>query len=271
MLIRAMGSPLDGIAFLARSENRVRVLRTIAEEPQTRQKLREDLSMSRTTLGRVLKDFEERNLVRPTGQGYTTTLAADAILEKFVPLLETMEGIQALGEAIKWLPSPAPSLDFSHFRNVDIVTPTDANPSKPFDFVAERFRMVDEIRTLARTVPGRFRTLGHEVSVEEAVDVELVIQASWFDSLPPESDRLAHWRDRAARNEVWTYDEDVPLSVHICDDSVIVWLSEDHENKRVIQGVLVSENPVVLSWAESLYEEYRSEAKPLDPEVLPEA
>lgn len=265
-----MDAPLEGIAFLARSENRVRVLRTISEKTRTRQQLREDLPMSRSTFGRVLNEFEERDLVRRSEHGYTTTPAAEAILEKFVPLLETIEGIQNLGEVIEWLPPPVRSLDFRHLRLADVITPTEANPSRPFDCVVERFRRADEIRTLARTVPGRFRTIGHELSVEGTVDIELVIQATWFDSLPPEPDRLKHWRDRAARNEVWTTDEDVPLTFHICDDSVIIWLSEDYEDKRVIQGVLACENQVVLSWAESLYQEYRAEAEPLDPMMLPE-
>lgn len=267
---RGMDTPLNGIAFFARSENRVRVLRAISEETQTRQQLRENLSMSRSTFGRVLNEFEERDLIRRSGHGYTTTPAAEAILEKFLPLLETMEGIQNLGGAIEWLPPPVRSLDFRHLRSADVITPTEANPSRPFDFVAERFRRADEIRTLARTVPGRFRTIGHELSVEGTVNVELVIQASWFDNLPPEPDRLKPWRDRAARNEVWTIDEVVPLTFHVCDESAIIWLSEDYEDKRVIQGVVASENPVVLSWAESLYQEYRAEAKPLDPTILPE-
>lgn len=265
-----MDTPLEGIGFLARSENRVRVLRTISEGPRTRHWLREDLPMARSTLGRVLNEFEERDLIKRSEHGYTTTPAAEAILEKFVPLLETMEAIRNLGEVIEWLPPPVRSLDFRHLRSADIITPTEANPSRPFDFVVDRFRKADEIRTLARTVPGRFRTIGHELSVEGSSDLELVIQASWFDNLPTESDRLQQWRDRAARNEVWTVDKDVPLTVHICDGSVIIWLSEDSEDKRVIQGVLASENPVVLSWAESLYQEYRAEAEPLDPMMLPE-
>jgi predicted transcriptional regulator len=219
----------------------------------------------------VVNEFEERDLIRRSENGYTTTPAAEAILEKLLPFLDTMEGIQNLGNIIEWLPPPVRSLDFRHLRNADIVTPTDTNPTEPFDFVAQRFRRANEIRTLARTVPGRFRDIGHDLSVDGTVDVELVIQASWFDSLSSEPDQLKYWRDRAARNEVWTTDQDVPLTVHICDDSVIIWLSEDHEGKRVIQGVLASDNPVVLSWAESLYHEYRDEAKPLDRMILPDS
>lgn len=265
-----MDAPLEGIAFLARSENRVRVLRTISEETRTRQQLREDLPMSRSTFGRVLNEFEEHDLVSRSEHGYSTTPAAEAILEKFVPLLETMEGIQNLGELIEWLPAPVLSLDFRHLRSADVITPTEANPSRPFDFVVEQFHRADEIRTLARTVPGRFRTIGHELSVEGAVDVELVIQASWFDSLSPGPDRLSPWVDRAARNDVWITDEDVPLTFHICDGSVIIWLSDDSGDKRVIQGVLACENPVVLSWAETLYQDYRAEAEPFDPMNLRE-
>jgi DNA-binding HxlR family transcriptional regulator len=128
-----MDSPLEAIAFLARSENRVQVLRTVADEGRSRQQLREELPISRTTLARILNEFETRGWFARTGQVYTTTPAADAILAMFVPLLETVEGVHNLGEAIDLLPPPARSVEFRHFRDADITTPTTENPAEPFD------------------------------------------------------------------------------------------------------------------------------------------
>ena len=62
-------------------------------------------------------------------------------------------------------------------------------------------------------------------------------------------------------------------STDIVDGTVLVWLcDENHEGEDVlVKGVLESEHPAVISWAESLYEEYLSESEPLDPAMLPRA
>jgi predicted transcriptional regulator len=59
---------------------------------------------------------------------------------------------------------------------------------------------------------------------------------------------------------VWLYDGIVPINVQIVDERVLVWLGE---NRDETAGLLESENPAVLDWAESLYEEYRAQSEPL--------
>lgn len=268
MLSYIMDSPLDGIAFLARSENRVRVLRTIAKEPQTRQRLREDLSISRTTLGRVLNEFEGRDWIRPTGEGYTTTPAADAILAKFVPLLETMEGIYNLGEAIEWLPPPARSLDFRHFRDAKITTATPDNPAASFDRGLKLIREADAYRGLTSTaIPSYVRVL-REGLVQGGLDFEGVIEASFLETLHDEPERADPWYDFAKADTTWVYDGPVPINMHVLDDVALIWLGEHDENDMEVYGLLESDNPSVLAWAESIYQDYRTEADLLDVAML---
>jgi predicted transcriptional regulator len=265
-----MGEPLDAIAFLVRSENRVRVLRTIAAEPRTRQRLREDLSMSRTTLGRVLNEFEGRDWIRPTGDGYATTPAADAILAKLVPLLETMEGIHNLNEAIEWLPPPAHALDFRHFRDAVVTTATPDNPAAPFDRGLALIRDADAYRGLTSTaIPSYVQVLRQRL-VRGELDVGGVIEASFLETLRTNPERADPWYDFADAEATWVYDGPVPINMHVLDDVALIWLGKHDENDLEVYGLLESENPSVLSWAESLYEEYRSEADPLDVAMLPE-
>lgn len=260
MSVRDMDSPVDGIAFLARSGNRVRVLRTIAEETQTRQKLREDLSMSRTTLGRVLNEFEERGWIRPTGEGYTTTAAADAILAKFVPLLETMEGIHNLGEAVQWLPPPAHSIDLRHFRDATVTTATPDNPAEPFDRGLQLIRAADTYRGLTSTaIPSYVEALSEGI-VQNGLTCEGVIKASFLETLRGDQDRVEPWYDLVETGETWLYDGPVPINMHIVDNVALIWLGEHDEDDLEVYGLLESENPSVVSWAESLYEEYRAQA-----------
>jgi predicted transcriptional regulator len=225
--------------------------------------------MSRTTLGRVLNEFEGRDWIRPTGDGYTTTPAADAILSKFVPLLETMEGIHNLGEAIEWLPPPAHSLDFRHFRDAVITTATSDNPAAPFDRGLALIRDADAYRGLTSTaIPSYVQAL-REGLVQGGLDFEGVIEASFVETLHDDPDRADPWYDFADAEATWVHDGPVPINMHVIDDVALIWLGEHDGNDLEVYGLLESKNPSVLSWAESLYEEYRSDADLLNERMLP--
>jgi predicted transcriptional regulator len=265
-----MDSPLDRIAFLARSENRMRVLRTVTAEPRTRHELREELVMSRTTLGRVLNEFEERSLIRSTERGYATTVVADAILEKFVPLLETVEGLETLGEAVEWLPPPARELEFRQFRDAEFTTSTAGNPAEPFDRGLELIRAADRYRGLTSTAIPRYVRVIRDGLVEGRVDTEGVVEASVIETVRNNPERAAPWYDFAEAGATGVYDGRVPINMHIVDDRVLIWLGQRHEDGLDVRGLLESTNPAVLSWAESLYDDYWTAAEPLDPAMLPE-
>jgi len=59
-----MEAPLEEIEFLARSQNRVAVLRLLATESHTRRSLAAATGASQATLGRIPEDFTDRSWVR---------------------------------------------------------------------------------------------------------------------------------------------------------------------------------------------------------------
>lgn len=263
-----MGSPLEGIAFLARSENRVRVLRSLDDDPRSRAELRDELGIPRTTLARILNEFEDRGLIARDGQPYATTETADAVLSKFVPLLETMEGIDALGEAIEWLPPPARELEFANYRDTDIVTPPGEDPTAHFDRGFEAIRAASTYRGLTWTsIPQVFQFLA-DAHLGGRMDVEHVIEARFLETIRDDDERARPWAEVA--DAIRVYDGYVPISMHVVDGRVLVWLGERHGDRLSVHGLLESENREVLRWAESLYEEYRAESVPLDPSTLPD-
>lgn len=247
VLNRSMDSPLEGIAFLARSENRVRVLRLLADGERTRRELREQLTVSRTTLARVLNEFEDRRMITRTGEGYATTPAADAILAKFVPLLETMEGVQNLGEATEWLPPPARSLEFRHRRDADVTASTGENPAEPYDRGLELIRSAERYRGLTSTAIPRYVDVLRDGPVRGRLDFESVTEDSFVETLRDDPERAAPWYDFAEAGTKWMYDGRVPINLHVVDETVSIWLGEGREDDLEVHGLLESENPSVLS------------------------
>lgn len=259
-----MGSALEDIAFLARSESRLRILESLASGDRTTQELREELEIPRTTLSRNLAKLEKRRWITEQAGVYEITPRAVAIVAKFDPLIETVEGIHSLGEAIEWLPPPARDLDYRHFRGCTVTTPTAASPTAPTDRGVELFRTADYHRTLVSTVSPRFVK---EVK-EHQIPGEGIVPASFIETLRADPDRAEPWSEFAATGSVWIYRGDIPIDCHIMDDRVLIWLVERKEDKLDVYGLLETENDVVRSWAEDLFESYRRDADRLDPATL---
>lgn len=264
-------APLDEIQFFANSANSVRVFEALTDGPTTSRDLAEDAGASRSTVARILDEGESRGWIDSQGSRYELTELGEVMIDEFRAYLRTLEGVQHLGEAIAWLPSPAHSLDFRHFRDADIITPTPPTPSEPFDYVAEMIRTATELRSLVELAMTRYIRIIHEQAGEGRLDAELVIQADWFDALVGKPEQVPLWRARVERDEVWAYDGEIPINMHIFDELVVIWMGEELGDDRVIRGVVVTETPAVVSWAESLYDAYRAESDPLDSATLPEA
>jgi predicted transcriptional regulator len=264
-----MEGALEEIQFLANSASRIRVLDALAGDPATRRELQEETGVPRSTAARALDDAEARGWVHSEGSRYRITSAGAARVSEFRDYVETTRGMQHLGEAIDWLPEPARSLDFRHLRNATITTPMETNPTAQFDRGMELVRDAEAYRGLTQnSLPEYMRVLRDRV-VQGRLDFQGVIERGLVDVLSDDPARAALWHDIADR--MWLYDGHVPLNMHVVDGTVLIWLcDEDSDGKDVIvKGLVESDHPAVVSWAESLYEEYRSESEQMDPGMLP--
>lgn len=262
-------SALDAIQFFADSANSVRVFEVLTAGPTTSRALAEQTGASRSTIARILNTGESRGWITSEGSQYELTEVGEIMIAEFRIYLQTVEGIQHLGDAIEWLPEPVQSLDYRHFRTADIITPITPTPSRPYDHVAQKMRATDKVRSLVEVTLPRYVTLISEQVDERQLDAELVIEANWIKTLPTESEQLPLLRARAERDSIWIYDGEIPLNMHLFDDSVAIWLGEERDEERVVRGLLVAEASAIMSWAEDLYEEYRHEGELLDPVTLP--
>lgn len=264
-----MDAVVDDIQFLANSTNRMHLLEALADGTASRRDLQEATGVPRSTAARVLTDAEARDWVRSEGSRYWLTPRGEAVLAAFRDCLAATEGIRHLGPAIEWLPTPAWELGFHCFREAEVTTPTEANPTAHLDRAMDYLRDCESYRGLTQnSLPAYMQTL-HDRVVEGALDFEGVIEANFIDVLRTDPQRAALWRDIA--EWMWLYTGRVPLNMHIVDGTILLWLCGENQagDDVLVKGLLESTHPDVVSWAESLYEEHRADAEPLDPAVLP--
>lgn len=124
--------PLDDLAYLSRSNNRIAVLEELARGAGTRRELREATDVSRATLGRVLEGCQERGWVTTNGMGnghdYSLTPLGDVVVETVTDAMTTLETVQQLRDLAPRIPFDELGLDPRDLEDarITVPSPTDA-------------------------------------------------------------------------------------------------------------------------------------------------
>ena len=264
-----MESTLDAIQVFANSANSVRVFEALADGAMTSSGLAEQTGASRSTVARILDEGESRGWIESEGSLYELTYMGEFMIEEFRTYLRTVEGTQQLGEAINYLPEPARELNIRHLREAAVTVPTTDRPDARLNRALELYETGDMYRGLTQIGPHVIVQTLADLVERGQLEVEGVIEAKFIEDILNDPERASPWHTLADR--VWVYDGRIPLNMHIIDETVVLWLASVDGDEWEQYGLLESEHPAVVTWAESVYQEYRREAEPLDPALLPEA
>jgi predicted transcriptional regulator len=263
-----MDPVLDEIEFLALSTNRVDVLSQLAKGPQTRQELGAATGASQPTLGRILRDFEERHWVTPGSEGYEATatgrLVADGIGE-FYSILETE---RKLREIIEWLPTEELTFDLRGLREATITVPSQTHPGAPVSRVIDLIKDAEQVKILSHAFNDR--TLEAVTDwVAAGGSFEGVFSAAAIRPVADDA-ALAGVLRELVDSETATlriYDGPVPLAVTLTDSVVSLLIRDD--NGR-LQAALDTDTPEVTDWAAAVYSRYWEESRPVELDMLDE-
>lgn len=254
--------PLEEIGFLSRSENRVRTLETLTRGYRSQRELREELSVSRATMARILTELEDRNWIEKTDSQYETTALGELVVDEFVPLLELMTTVHRLGDVFHLLPIDAMGLDLRSLRSAEVLLPDKTAPTKHMDRGLELLRDTDQFRVLAWTALPEYVTVVREKVIAGDLRFETVLAESFVEELPERPSIEADFREIAdAGGAFYRYDDHVPCNMFVGDETVFFWLCGP---EAVEQAALVSTDAAVLSWAEETFQAYRDLAEPID-------
>lgn len=263
-----MESALDDIAFLAMSENRVRILGVLMdEEIHTRDELMEATDVSRPTLARILDDLESRTWITQHGQNCRITPLGMWVYEEFIELLKTIAAERQLREIFQWLPLDVFTFDIRHLSGAEIILIEEHDVTAIVRRILEFHRNGDWIRGVAREAAPEFIENQWELSVQGDTQIELVLTPEAMKITEEHPETIAWFREMLTDGnaEYFIY-EDIPISVGIVDDTVGINLADE---QGVLHGGIATDDETVYRWAVELFETCREKARPLQPDAIP--
>lgn len=264
-------TPLDDIAFLARSDHRVTVLRTLASGARTRPDLHQETEIPQPTLGRILDDFVDRHWVEHRRPEYALTASGTLVVDQFEDLLETVATVQQLGAVIQQLPTEEMDIDIREFADAAVTTPRDGDALRHVRRLEELLYSADHVRNLVTSV-GPGSSDDNENRMEEFFEgdqqVEAIIPVSVLQVVADEE--MTHYFEDAIelpRLDLYLYEGTPPYMLALVDGTAVLVPTDEQGTPTAI---IETDNETILSWVDAELNEYRAQSTKVTADDLPQ-
>lgn len=260
-----MNTPIDDVAFLALSENRIALLKALSDEhTHSRDELMDAIDVSRPTLARILDDLETRAWISQHGQSCRITSLGTWVYEEFTDLLETMDTVQQFRDIAQWLSTETLAFDLSCLAGATLTLPDQSDPLAPMHRAGDLERTATQSRVVTHALPTPCLGAHWEAITTGVHQFEAVVTPSVVETMT-EPTHVSQFVDILTSDQatVFVYDDTVPDIIGINDGVVYFGVDDD---KGAPLALVETDDEAVLTWAEESFESYRHEAWVLTPD-----
>ena len=257
---------LDAVAYLARSANRVRILEVLSRDACTRGELADRTPASRTTVDRIVNEFEERGWVERGTEGtYEATTQGALLMRRFRPFVESVTALQRLEDALDWLPLEELTIGLEHFSDAVVWEPA-TDPAETVEFMGDLVREASRFRVLSDLVPPEPL---EDIMIDRLQAGEMALEGVTTDGVlhhvGSRPERAARWRAmREAGAAVVRHEGPLPCNLWVIDDTVLIKQSSPGPVDDSYGVPIVSEDATVLGWANDLIDDWLASGTPTD-------
>ncbi len=260
-------SPIDDIAYLARSEHRVPTLVALTERPRSRSELLELTGVSSSTMRRTLDELEDRIWIRKDGYQYVATRLGEAIASEMETLIDRVETERKLRDVWHWLPDEVSEFPIETWSALTVTVAEPDFPYRPvnrFESLLQKTSRVRFLRPEVALMEPCFDVLRHRI--DDGVDITLIDRPNchtYFFSTYPERSSAMLQQDNFT---VLEHDELPPYGTGLLDERALISCYE--QGSGAVQVLIDTDVPEVREWAQSVYERYVSDARPVEPQQI---
>lgn len=256
---------LEDIAYLARSKHRVEILYLLSGASYSRGEVEGTTGIARTTIDRIINEFEERGWAkRTTDGGYRATPTGEQVVAEFELLVTSMDAIRNLGDLVAWLPTDDVPIELRHFRDATVRRPDPTDPTSTVSYLTALLREASEFHCIVGVAPPvAFEKVMRDRVVSGELTTEHVITDEEYRYLLEHRDRLSRWREYVtAGANLYRHDGAVPCNLFVFDDTVVIGHSQGEIGAPLVG--IESLDETVRSWALEVIREYKTNAEQLD-------
>ena len=264
-----MGLAIQAIAFLARSKHRVATLAALSEGRHDRRDLRAATGASDPTIGRIVRDFEDRSWIVRDGPSYELTPLGEFVADRFLDLRAGMRTAERLREVWQWLPQGMEGFAVDYFADAVVAYPGPHYPYAPVERVTQLLESTDSIRGLGTTIykSGNLDVFCRRVI--EGMEMEYIYSLPVLRAIVDWNPGLTARAFECDNCTVFLCDalpDDDRCGLNIMDERIGI-CGHDPETAQ-LEAVIDTASPEARDWAETVYEDCRQAARPFEVQEL---
>lgn len=253
-----MNDDFDELAFLARSECRMAILETLADEARDLRDLSDELDVPRTTLSDNLLRLEEKRWIERADGVYRITMLGRSVRRIADSCLRSMQAARELSPFLETVSDVPDVIDVECLHGSTVVR---ADFPEPYAPVEQLLDAVDGASTLRGLTPVALPSFGEffrEQVLTEGLEVDLVIDEQLLGVIPEAVITQMRPGSAAGRVRFGVYGGDIPFGLLLLDDRLV--LASTNED-GLIEAAVLNDSPDAYEWGESVYGSYRSEVE----------
>lgn len=251
------------VEFMARSPTRIAVMKVLADadEPVTQRDIHEEISASRSTLGRTLDQMAAFDWIIETPRGYRLSAFGAEICREFESFIDSLQTADEYSPLLGALPSEVLDFDLGLLEEAEITEATPSTPLAPVERAIEIRQSSDSVRELTPVlVKESTRRLCERITRGTSGEtVEIVVPADVLEHIrdDPQYAGLLEPLVDSETARVYAYPGDIPWLLSLLDGCILFGTFDD-DGRPV--ALIETDHPEIITWAESRYETYLNAA-----------
>jgi len=260
-----MDTTPDDIVFLVSSDHRVGVLDALTDGSCDRGDLHTATGASSPTLGRILADFQDRHWIWRDGKTYQLTDLGEFVAEQFEQFGEAMASQRRLREVWPWLPHEIDGFSIELFTDVVVSQPGAGYPYRPIERLTEHITTTELIRGFGKALLKSRNLEPFFDRIRNGLECEYIYPPTVFNELLLWDEESVMEMATRPNYSVLLHDNlplDDQCGICVFDDRVSICCYDPKTG--MLQSLVDTGSDGMRTWAESYYEQLRSDARPLD-------
>jgi len=247
---------VEVVELLAR---RVTLLRFLREEPRLKRDLADELSVSRSTVDRAVRNLEAHDFVA-RGESVSLTLEGRLALEAFERFTETVESLDDAAPVFEPL-SADTRIDTALVQSANVVRSDSVSPQRPFVSYQELLEEATAVQGFSPAVLEENVRLFHDRIVEDGVSVDLTVAPDVLDELvSTHSDPVEAALD-TGRLTLRRADPTVEYALMLVEQPERTVVCALVYGDRGLAGALHNDDPEAVRWARRVLDGVQADAE----------
>ncbi len=254
-----MEQALEEVEFLARSSNRVAVLELLADGGRTRKELAAKTGVSQATLGRILRDFQQREWVTQDGSTYHATPTGKLIASGLRDFTTTLDIEQRLRDIVTYLPEEFQEFDLRQLADATVVTPSRIRPDAPLQRLLELLDGASDVVAVSHTFNEQALAVVTEQTTGGTMTFEGILSQGAIDQLVADPDLREQFSTLVSHETVTIrVRPEVSVAIMLIDETVCFLI---RDQAGILRASIDTEAEAIRSWASTKIEHAQETAE----------